>query len=322
MKELDVLYTVNKNYIDMMLGSIVSLILNGNIDNLRIHIICSDFDLEDYHKIENVLYEYLGVEIYFYDVNSFDINRFNIPNWRGTQIANARLFFQEFLHEKISSMKNLLYLDSDTIVVSSLEGLNEYKENSINAVKDIYLKSYLQKTQGLREYYNSGVLYFNVLKWINENNQDKIINFIEQGNRPLIYPDQDILNYSLNDEITRLPLEYNLGTSAYLLDSWLQKMYFRKMNVTISEIESAKESPKIFHSTGVISIKPWMNNKVNPYNEEFMKYILMANPKFEKIEINILKRILTASPSLFKMGLVAKAYMPEKVRELARKLII
>ena len=54
MKKLDVLYTVDNNYIDMCLGSILSLIQNGNINDLRIHVITSGFNIEDYHKMEDM----------------------------------------------------------------------------------------------------------------------------------------------------------------------------------------------------------------------------------------------------------------------------
>ena len=52
MERLDVLYTINNKYIDVMLAAILSLIENGNVNNLRLHIITSDFTKDDYYKIE------------------------------------------------------------------------------------------------------------------------------------------------------------------------------------------------------------------------------------------------------------------------------
>ena len=118
MKKLDVLYTIDNKYVDMCLGSILSLIKNGNIENLRIHIIISNFELDDYHKIEKVLNKY-NCEYYFYDIKSFDIEKFCIPKWRGTQIANARLFWEDILESNLSSIENLLYLDSTLLELLS-----------------------------------------------------------------------------------------------------------------------------------------------------------------------------------------------------------
>ncbi|MBQ7031751.1 MAG: glycosyltransferase family 8 protein [Bacilli bacterium] len=321
MEKLDVLYTVDDKYIDIMLASALSLIINGNLNGIRLHIITSNFSLEDYDKVENVLCKYPNVELYFYDIATFDIEKYGIPDWRGTQIANARLFYQDILGASVDEMDNLLYLDSDTIVVSDLNDLEEYNTNTISAVKDGCFKNYLTKLGGLSNYFNSGVLYFNVSNWTQERYQDKIVHFLENCNVPLMYPDQDALNCALDGSIESLPLNYNLGANAYLFGPRLQVHYYgKKSNVSNSEIVEAKKDPKILHSTGILSIKPWSNNKINPFNDEFMKYILMANPEFEKVEISKLKQILSASPIAFRAAVIAKVYMPEPIRDFSRKL--
>lgn len=323
MEKLDVLYTVNDKYIDIMLASALSLIMNGNLNGIRLHIITSNFSLDDYEKVEDVLCKYPNVELYFYDIATFDIEKYGIPDWRGTQIANARLFYQDILGPSVNGMDNLLYLDSDTIVVSDLNNLEQFNGSSISAVKDGCFKNYLTKMGGISNYFNSGVLYFNVSNWTEKGYQNRIVHFLENCKLPLTYPDQDALNCALDGSINSLPLNYNLGASAYLFGPKLQSLYYgKKSNISDDEVVEAKKDPKILHSTGILSIKPWSNNKVNPFNDEFMKYILMANPEFEKIEISKLKQILTASPMLFKAAVIAKVYMPEPIRDFSRKLTL
>ena len=58
------------------------------------------------------------------------------------------------------------------------------------------------------------------------------------------------------------------------------------------EIAEAKKDPKILHSTGVLGIKPWQKNRINPFNDVFMKYIYEVNPEFTKEELSLLKRAL------------------------------
>ena len=91
MERLDVLYTVNNKYVDVMLASILSLIENGKV-NIRLHIITSDLTKEDYYKIANILNKF-NIEYYFYNFNKFDIEKYHMPKWRNTDVANARLFF-------------------------------------------------------------------------------------------------------------------------------------------------------------------------------------------------------------------------------------
>ena len=85
MERLDVLYTVNNKYIDVMLASILSLIENGNVNNIRLYIITSDFTKDDYHKIEAFLIKF-NLEFYFYDIKEFNIEKYHLPKWRNTDI--------------------------------------------------------------------------------------------------------------------------------------------------------------------------------------------------------------------------------------------
>ncbi|MBE6157046.1 MAG: glycosyltransferase family 8 protein [Firmicutes bacterium] len=321
MSKLNVLYTVDNKYVDFMLASALSLIENGNAEGLKIHIITSGFAVDDYNRIEAALCKYPNIEVYFYDIKNYDLDKFKIPAWRGVQIPNARLFFQDILRDNVNTMENLLYLDSDVIVVSDLNSLSEYNANAINAVKDGIDLRHIQYL-GISQYFNSGVLYFNVDKWINSSMQDQVVHFFEQNRKILTYPDQDAINCAFEGEIAEMPLNYNLGANAYLFDPKLQSRYFGKnSNISNEEIEEAKRNPKILHGIGVLDIKPWTNNHANPYNEIFMQYILKANPNFQKTEIGTLQKLLTMTPEICAWVMVMKKSMPTNIKTMARKLI-
>ena len=51
MKKFDVLFTTDRKYIDIMLSSLYSFLLNSNLENIRVHIITQDFSLEDYKRV-------------------------------------------------------------------------------------------------------------------------------------------------------------------------------------------------------------------------------------------------------------------------------
>ena len=62
MKKFDVLFTTDKGYIDIMLASLYSFLLNSKLENIRVHIITKDFSLEDYAKMCNMSkYHFLRV---------------------------------------------------------------------------------------------------------------------------------------------------------------------------------------------------------------------------------------------------------------------
>ncbi len=323
MEQLDVLYTINPEYLEIMLASIYSLIINSGISNLRIHIITENFSSEDYKIIEKALMHFNSIEYYFYDLSCFDISKFDIPDWRGSQVANARLFFASILASKLDDMANLLYLDADTLVINNLGGLSAYQDNSINAVKENVLKSSYRRLGDLRQYYNSGVLFFNVLKWLNQELEEQIKSFIRSNKRELIYPDQDIINCALQNYISGMPLEYNITTTNALFGPVGDFLFFANPNRdgSFKETNAAKKHPKIIHASGLLTIKPWTKNTVNPFNEEWVKYLRMVNPNFQSSEVEELKRILAFHPWLFKFLLIAQNYLPEEIQSVKRNVL-
>ena len=318
----DILYTSNNRYLDIMLASILSLIINSNLNNIRLHIITENFSLEDYNKVEKLISNYQNIELYFYPIEDINIEKYNIPNWRGCQIANSRLFFQEILHKIISDIKNLLYLDSDTIIMSDLTEITEYSDNAICACKDRVIRTYPERL-GLTEYYNSGVLYFNTKLWANDNYEEKIIKHIEENKVKYNFPDQDILNLTFNKEIALLPLKYNINPDIFIYKRIKGKIYFDKKERSISyeEAKDARMDPKILHSYALAEIKPWHNNKVNPFNDIFRYYLKQINPNFKLQELEGIKKIMNDYPQLFYMYLYAKPHIPKKTRENSVKII-
>ena len=314
MKKLDVLYAINNSFIDMMLTSVTSMIINGNIEKLNLHIITSNFNRKDYARILEVVSNYSNTKVEFYPLEELNIEKYKLPDWRGTQIANARLFFQELLNRNLDNINNLLYLDADTLVISSIDEIKKYNSCDIGAVIDSGKLKYF-KNLGVPIYYNSGVLYINTSSWINNHYQDKIVEDIKRKNLNLILPDQDILNYSLGDKITPLPLEYNMNSYQYLFDGLSSKLFFNNKIRLIShqDVVKAKENPKILHACGFANIKPWSNNSVNPFNDQFMEYLFKVNPNFSKEELTGFRKILGFNPYALKLLLLVKNYCPENI---------
>lgn len=318
----DILYTSDNRYIDIMLASILSLVLNSNLKNIRIHIITENFSLEDYKKVESLLNGYPNIDLYFYPIEQINIDKYKIPNWRGCQIANSRLFFQEILCEHISNIKNLLYLDSDTIVVSDLNDITQYSSNTICACKDRVIKRYPQKLK-LKNYYNSGILYFNVEEWTQNDCEAKIIRHIEENKIKYNFPDQDILNLTFNSEITTLPLKYNVNPDVFIYKGIIGKIYFNpnERSITYEEAVEARNNPKILHSYALAEIKPWYNNNVNPFNDIFREYITQVNPNFKFQELQNLKKVIDKYPLLFYSYIYAWPHIPPKVKKETVKII-
>ena len=147
------LYTADSNYFNHMYLSIYSLLKN-NLYPLTVHIIESGFTKEQMCKLETLfsLYENASFEIYSIDKLKNIMEHYSIPKWRGTDIANARLFSSEII-----DVDKVLYIDCDTIISSSLKDVFN-NSNAVSAVREINIQEHVKDR--LEHYYNSGVLLF------------------------------------------------------------------------------------------------------------------------------------------------------------------
>lgn len=317
MKNTGILYATNKEYLTITLASMLSLIENSTKEYLRIYLMTENLNEQDYTLIEKVIREYPNVNLSIYPIEEFHLEKYGIPGWQNTQAANARLFFQEILGNKVDK-EELLYLDSDTIVVDNLTELDKY-QGKIYAALDTAMPSYL-KQLGVTRYFNSGVLKINTDWWKKEKCQERIIKFMKDNpSKKLTYPDQDVLNYVLGQEIEELPMSYNLPPSISMMAGMTLDSYCKRIKRNSEAATVAKNNPKIIHSYGLLGIKPWTNNEVNPYNNIFRKYLYEVNPEFELQELTSMKKFLSTTPRLFNSLFLLKSYTPECLQGIAKK---
>lgn len=315
MEEINILYTVDHNYAKYMLVSVCSVIESNPFMKINIHILGDKLELEDYKMIESIIKDYMNVNLHIYDFRKVRklIEEYNIPNWRGTKIANARLFFSEF----IKGVDRFLYLDSDTIVVNSLKGLDSFN-GPIHMVQDSMSTKYWKKlSPTIDKYCNSGVLWINVDKWMEIDADAKIREKLEE-NVSYIYPDQDLLNVALEKDIELLPPEYNLFTIDSYINEVLLPIYYERAHVekySIEEMINAKKNPIILHATPLCSFK--FNDSAHPYNRIISAYLQRIN----RDESKKFKESTLLHYALFKLYFYAKLACPDVIYEQVRKLV-
>ena len=99
MNRYDFLYTTDKNYFPHMYTSLISLVMSQGKIPLTVHIIYDGLTDTEFSKFDDLqkLYPNLEIKTYAIDTISQYIKDFNVPEWRETNIANARLFISELL---------------------------------------------------------------------------------------------------------------------------------------------------------------------------------------------------------------------------------
>ena len=196
----------------------------------------------------------------------------NLPE--GEYISRAtylRLLLPKVLSTEIPQ---ILYLDSDIVVLGSLKYFEEHPLDSViacGATLDINGMSIKHHNRlGLSApvtYFNAGILQMNLTYWRDNKIASQAIEGIA-GHSDWWFMDQDAINVVLEGKISRIPYRYNLQTSHYLYpptQQELDKCYHQ-------ELYDAMETPIIIHYASYR--KPWQ--KGCPKHEFWLKYKKMT----------------------------------------------
>ena len=249
-----IMYVTDENYQMQTYVSIYSLLENNTELGLTIYIVSKDNCNEIKSKLSVLKDVHNDFSIEFVKISGSEFKDLPEPNHL-TKAIYYRLLITSILPV---SGGNVLYLDSDTIITSSISDLFDMNmNNTVAAATPHYrLLSYFQGLSIDSRWYNTGVLYINIDNWKQEKIEEKSIEYIkteELGEIPI----QNILNTVLNNGGNWKPIspEYN-----YMYD-WQRA----------AESENQHIDPKILHFAG--GNKPWMCRTVDPNKQVWWEYL-------------------------------------------------
>jgi len=277
MNRLDVLYTCDENYAPYAGISMFSLFENNrDLDSVRVYLVAQGISDTNRERLVS-LAESFSRELIIIDGEELTekIKAMGIPAYRGSYSANFRLFFDVFV---LPDTSRLLYLDCDTVIVSSLEPLvdMDMRGAAAGVVRDSLTAEY-KELIGLTPdaaYFNSGMLLIDTAAWRAEQITERIFEHVKNVRARYCNPDQDLLNIALEGKTIILPPEYNFQPSHR---AFSDKAYFgayRHTNYyTHEELENARKNPKILHTYRFLGDFPWHEGNLHPDNEIFDKYM-------------------------------------------------
>ena len=252
-----IVYTIDLSFVNYFLVSIKSLI-KTNLDlNLYFYIICSkDDELYIRNLIINVLF-----------IDNFKLICINNNALKNLKISNhfTIVNYYRFLIDKYVQEKQVLYVDSDTFIVDSLEDLIHVDLNQFYLAAVENPNYFYKKKINLNSsipYFNSGILLLNLDLIRRDKIFEKAITFAKNQARNISFPDQCSLNSVVNGNFILLEPKFNLQTVFFNDYSQIDASDFTKKN-----IKNAIESPIIIHFTG--KYKPLIFNFKHPHIKQY-----------------------------------------------------
>lgn len=262
---MDILVTLNSNYIKPLKVMLKSLFINNPKDTFTIYLMhsrLSDKQVADVREfIENG-----GSKLE--NIHVGDDEFADAPVLlHYTKEMYFRLLAYKVIPENID---RILYLDPDILVINPIRELYEtdmednlyaaayHDKISIREINKMRLYPY-----EIEAYYNSGVLLMNLELLRLEADEKEIYNFIEENRLKLVMPDQDVLNALYAKRIKSLEEKlYNYDARYY--------SYYKLISNGAFDMDKIINNTVILHFCG--KRKPWQERYTGKFHSLYKHY--------------------------------------------------
>lgn len=290
--------------------TLISSIIFFNGSEFTFHIIGKSFNEADINELKSVAG---GCDILYYELSDNHLEQFIV---RSTDHITIEAYYRFFIPELLpDDIDKVLYLDVDIICTGKIKDLfNEVLGSNIlgmvgdcvyNDVRNFNRLPYEKEYN----YYNSGVILFNLKLFREEKCMNKLIDFVLTNPEKCIYHDQDAINYVLKDRIKNIDWSYNVQKYFWFVSYWLKpetlprRMFgqdYIKKEYWNSLYEGVK-NPKLVHFTD--RDKPWKTDYYPIYTKVWRYFFYnfaggskkdLEKPKLSKMQTikNFLKFFL------------------------------
>lgn len=257
---MEIAFCIGKHYFQHLFVSVTSMLQHNS--DLRVWVIHDGLQTTEIESLSHYLKDNQC------EMTEIAINGTIFDNLiKSHHFSNANYYRLLIPNLLPSEIKEVLYLDADLLVLSTLRGLfnlelNDYCIAAVECARfDRHKELRMNKESN---YFNSGVMLINIDVWKRKVITKKVIDFTNKYPERIHFADQCGLNAIINGKWFPLHPKYNLQTA--FLESEIECNTFSK-----SDMEEAKRYPSIIHYTG--SSKPWQYMNRHPYKHEYWKYL-------------------------------------------------
>mgnify|MGYP001063833606 CR=1 FL=1 len=276
---MNVLYQSDKNTQYYMGVSIYSLLLNNKSDyRITVYIIDNGLDVTFINELY-CLIKGFNAEIRLLDgrVLKEYLEKNKFPDYLGTR-KNKKSYYKLFWDIVITDkLSRLIYIDCDTVVqreITNLVNIN-MRGNVLGMVCDALITDEAELI-GIKQndyYYNSGMILFDADKWISDKCSSRVMEHAKKNNSYGTV-DQDLINIEFCNQITKLPICYNVQSIHMITDSVTYCREFKRKNYyNICEINQGIKEACIIHFLKFIGKNPWDKGSKHPCRKIFFEYL-------------------------------------------------
>ena len=267
MQPMQIVYSSDDNYAQHMGASVYSLLSHNADLEIIIYVIDNGISSDNKEKLRQIIKQFPLSQLRWIDFSRWSKKLTLNMQWSISLSSYGRLFIGSMLPENVS---RCLYLDCDMIICDRINELWNWnmQECTVAAVQDTVSRETKESIGASfsEKYFNAGLLLIDLNKWRSNNTEQACLDFIEQHHGSVTHHDQGVLNGLFHQDVSILPLKYNVMTIHYIMDRDRILRYFHEESPFYSEeeIAQAKAHPIVLHYTPSFTSRPWVKTCRQP----------------------------------------------------------
>jgi len=267
---MNIAYSCNDKYVPQTSISIISLLENNkSINEIIIYIISKNISLENINILNKICENYgrtltiVPFQEIAYDLKLSDTGRH-------IETVYSKIFFS-----RIKDLNKCLYIDSDTVIVSSLKPLwnIDLSGSYLAAVETFSIKNKEKlKIKPESVFFNDGVTLMNV-SYCRENKLiEKSLKLINKFNGAPPVLSEGVLNFVCQGQVKIISMKNNLMSGMYQLGIENPKYLSSITSYSEDDIAESCQFPIIIHYLSAFYNRPWTKDCTHPLKDYYLKY--------------------------------------------------
>jgi lipopolysaccharide biosynthesis glycosyltransferase len=208
------------------------------------------------------------------------------------------------LPDLLPDARRAIYLDCDTLVLSSLQALWSVDLDgcALGAVANVVEPASREhvRSLGLRYpggFFNSGVLVLDLERMRQEGKTKEMVGFVRAHAESLVWPDQDALNVVFSRRWCPLPPKWNAQNSLWSWPGWAAEVFGPQ------ELAEAMRDPAVRHFEGPSVAKPWHYLCPVPHRELYRRMLFQTpwagQPLYDRTAVTM---VISRLPRRWRLG--------------------
>ena len=259
----NIVCVANEGYAQHTAVMLCSLFETNKDKSFSVFLFTNGFGAESSKRLQTMCEKYHS-KINILAMSDNEIKDLPVGQW------NTMMYYKLFMPVMLpKECERCLFLDVDMIINDDIQTLYNWDLNGniIAAADDIPDCDECHKPRlGLIQsdaYINSGVMVCDLNAWREKEAATPIFDYVKTIS-DIIMNEQDVIALYFKNEITILPIRWNMTTFYFMRVPKIFEKY-------LPQLQEAKRNPGVIHFAA--PIKPWFKDCTHPYGKLYKKYL-------------------------------------------------